>query len=209
MIAVSGTYNMIHPDPALRAVGLERLDVIAGACVAMGTDLITLCTGAWDCNDQWRYHPDSGSVEAWCDLLAEMAKAVAIAERHEVRLRIEPELANVVDSAPRARQLIDTLASPVLRVVLDPANLFEKVSLGEQREVVSRAIDLLADRIVMGRANGRMVDGGFAVAGAGVLDYRHYIACLRANGSDGDLVAHGLDASDAKAVVSFLLGLLR
>ena len=31
---VSGTYNMIHPDPAYRQRGLARLRVIAGACTA-------------------------------------------------------------------------------------------------------------------------------------------------------------------------------
>ena len=206
--AVSGTYNMIHPDPAVRATGLRRLETIARACPAMGTNLITLCTGTRDPADQWRHHPDNGSPEAWQDLLTEMAKAAALAETYGIKLGIEPELANVVDSAPRARLLIDTLASPALTVVLDPANLFERVPLEEQRDIVSRAIDLLADRIVMGHAKDRTVDGDFATAGTGVLDYRHYIARLRAIGFDGDVVTHGLDASDAPAVARFLSGLL-
>ena len=202
--AVSGTYNMIHPDPAVRATGLARLEVLAAACSAMGTGMVTLCTGTRDPHDQWRHHPDNGRPEAWRDLLVEMERAIAIAERHQVKLGIEPELANVVDSAAKAQLLIDTLQSDALAVVLDPANLFEKVSLEEQRHVVAAAIDLLGDRIVMGHAKDRTVDGDFATAGTGVLDYRHYVARLRSVGFDGDLITHGLQADEAAGVAWFL-----
>ena len=46
--AVSGTFNMIHPDPELRRRGLRGLRAIAGACAALGTGCITLCTGTRD-----------------------------------------------------------------------------------------------------------------------------------------------------------------
>ena len=209
VVGVSATYNMIHPDPAVRATGLRRLEIIAAGSAAMGTHLVTLCTGTRDPHDQWRHHPDNASPGAWRDLLDEMAKAVLIAERHGVTLGIEPELSNVVDSAPRARQLLDTLASPTLGVVLDPANLFETGPLEEQHDLVSRAIDLLADRIVMAHAKDRTADGSFTTAGSGVLDYRHFTARLRAAGFDGDLVTHGLEAAQAPAVAAFLSGVIR
>lgn len=206
--AVSGTYNMIHPDPDARTAGLRRLEVIAGAAAAMGTHLITLCTGTCDPDDQWRYHPENGGAEAWRMLLGEMRKAVDIAERHGIMLGIEPELANVVNSAFRARKLIDTVGSPILKIVLDPANLFERVPLAEQRDIVSGAIDLLADRIIMGHAKDRSVEGAFVPAGHGVLDYRHFLSRLRAAGFDGDLVTHGLRPEVAPVVAAFLGGLL-
>ena len=84
-----------------------------------------------------------------------MEAAIAIAERHDVDLGIEPELANVVDSAAKARRLIDELRSPRLKIVLDPANLFETETAEEQRRIVAEAIDLLADRIVMAHAKDR------------------------------------------------------
>ena len=137
----------------------------------------------------------------------EMAKAIAIAERHNVFLGIEPELANVINSAVKARRLIDEMGSDRLVVVLDPANLFEAEPLEIQRRIVSHAIDLLADRIVMGHAKDRLADGHFATAGTGVLDYPHYLKALRAIGFDGDLVTHGLAAAEAPAVARFLGGL--
>lgn len=206
--AVSGTYNMAHPDPAVRAEGLRRLEVLAAACWDMGAGLITLCTGTRDPHDQWRHHRDNATTDAWRDMRAEMEKAVAIAERFHLKLGIEPELANIVDSAAKARRLIEELASPALAVVLDPANLFERGELAEQRRIVAEAITLLADRIIMGHAKDRDAGGVFVAAGRGVLDYPHYMRCLREAGFDGDLVTHGLSAEEAPGVSAFLRGLL-
>ncbi|KQT54962.1 epimerase [Aureimonas sp. Leaf454] len=202
--AVSGTYNMIHPDPAVRAAGHARLETLAARCRTMGTRLVTLCTGTRDPDDQWRGHADNHAPDAWRDLLEAMEIALTTAERHDVDLGIEPELANVVDGAAKARRLIDDLASPRLKIVLDPANLFEIASLDEQRRLVSEAVERLADRIVMGHAKDRTPEGGFTTAGRGVLDYPHYLGCLRAIGFDGALVAHGLSAEEAPGVARFL-----
>jgi sugar phosphate isomerase/epimerase len=202
--AVSGTYNMIHPDKAVRAAGLRRLEVLAGACAGMGTSLITLCTGTRDPDDQWRGHPDNGSLAAWRDLLAELEVAIGIAERHHLRLGIEPELSNVIDSAAKARLLLDTLKSPVLTIVLDPANLFETATLDEQRELVSAAVELVGEHLIMGHAKDRAGDGSFVAAGTGAIDFPHFIGRLRAAGFDGDLVAHGLSAAEAPGVARYL-----
>lgn len=207
--ALSGTYNMIHPDPEVRAEGLRRLEILAANASAIGTDLITLCTGTRDPVDQWRAHPDNNSREAWHDLLVHMEKLVRLAEQYDIRLGIEPELGNVVNSAAKARHLIDALESDRLVVVLDPANLFEAEPLDQQRDIVSAAIDLLDDRIVMAHAKDRDAQSHFVTAGQGVLDYDHFLGRLKASGFTGDLVTHGLAASEAIGVLSFLAGALQ
>lgn len=204
IVALSGTYNMIHPDPAERARGHARLETLAAAASDLSTRLVTLCTGTRDPDDQWRWHPGNNATDAWADLLASMEIAVGIADRYDVDLGIEPELANVVNSAEKARRLIDQIGTPRLRVVLDPANLFERETLDAQRRIVAAAIDRLADRIVMGHAKDRASDGGFTAAGKGVLDYRHYLARLKDAGFDGPIVTHGLAANEAPRVAAFM-----
>jgi sugar phosphate isomerase/epimerase len=204
IVALSGTYNLIHPDPAIRKLGHARFEVLAAAAPLVPTRLITLCTGTRDPDDQWRPHPENDASEAWADLLASMQTLVEIAGRYDVDLGIEPELANVINSAEKARRLIDEIGSPRLKVILDPANLFETVSMDDQRRIISKAIDLLADRIVMVHAKDRTKNGGFTAAGKGVLDYPHFLSRLKAVGFRGALVTHGLAASEASEVAGFL-----
>ena len=99
-----------------------------------------------------------------------------------IKLGIEPELANVVDTAPRARALIDTLQSPALAIVLDPANLFEVARLTEQRDLLSRAVDLLADRIVMAHAKDRDAAGRFCHGGQGRGGFPAFFGAVESGG---------------------------
>lgn len=205
--AISATYNMIHPDTEQRKTGLERLETIIASARAMGTRLVTLCTGTRDAQDQWRHHPDNTSKEAWRDLIKEMEKAIALADHHDIDLGIEPELANVVSSARAARLLLDTLNSPRLKIVLDPANLFERADEPERRSLICAAVDLVGGSIAMAHAKDRDAEGKFVAAGKGVIDFRHFVACLRSSGFDGPLVTHGLTEAEAPGVAGFLRGI--
>ena len=101
--AVSGTFNMIHPDAKQRRDGLNKLGIIAGSCEHLGTSMITLCTGTRDTESMWRHHPQNDSLEAWKDLTVTMTKALTIADKHDLSLGVEPETGNVVSSARHAR----------------------------------------------------------------------------------------------------------
>lgn len=204
VFAVSGTYNMIHPDPAVRRAGERRLAVIATACRDMGTSLVTLCTGTRDAEDQWRHHPENASAEAWRDLLQSFEVAVRIAEDNGVLLGVEPELANVVSSAAAARRLINEMGSRAIRIVLDPANLAEKAEPAERRRIIEQSVDLLAGDIVMAHAKDRAEDGSVATAGKGVIDFGHFLSRLKSTGFDGPIAAHGFEAGEAADVAQFL-----
>jgi sugar phosphate isomerase/epimerase len=195
---------MIHPDPKVRAKGHERLAKLAAAAAGMKTNLITLCTGTRDPDDQWRHHSENSGVAAWRDLLASMEVAAKIADEHDVYLGIEPEPANVVSSARSARRLLAEIQSPRLKIILDPANLFETAPLNEQKRLVAEAIDLLADRIVLCHAKDRTESGNVVAAGKGGLDFPYFFACLKAAHFDGAMVAHGLAAEEAHGVACFL-----
>lgn len=204
IVAVSATFNMIHPDVSVRKEGLRKLEVIAANAKAMGTELLTLCTGTRNPDDQWQGHPDNDSMRAWSDLLLAMESAIKIAETHDVHLGIEPELDNVVNSCAKATRLIQQLKSDRLKIVLDAANLFEQISLAEQKHLVSQAVESVAEHLVMAHAKDRMADGSFTTAGKGVLDYAHYLQALSDCGFEGPLVTHGLPAEDAPRVAKFL-----
>tara|TARA_Y100000588_G_scaffold31827_1_gene31174 strand:- start:775 stop:1638 length:864 start_codon:yes stop_codon:yes gene_type:complete len=194
MAAVSGTFNMIHPDPQDRADGMRRFREIVRACGWFGTSLVTLCTGTRDPDYMWAYHPENSSSEAWRDMIVSMVEAVRIAEDHGVILVFETEVSNTVDSATKARKLLDEVQSPHLKVVMDGANLFPKGGLKRMREILDEAFDLLGGDIAMAHAKDLERDGeaGHVAAGTGLLDYDHYLNLLQGIGFDGALIAHSL-----------------
>lgn len=210
MAAVSGTFNMIHPDPAERRRGLQRLRELASACDRLGTSIITLCTGTRDPASMWRRHPENDAPEAWEDLLASMQAAARIAEECGVTLAVEPEVSNVVDSARKARALLDALASPHVKIVIDGANLFHTGELPRMREILDEAFALLGPDIVLAHAKDLSRDGeaGHDAAGTGLLDYDRYVALLGAVGYEGPLVLHSLQEAQVAGCVAFLRGKL-
>ncbi len=201
--ALSGTYNMIHLDPTVRAQGLRRLELLLSEARAMGTTLVTLCTGTRDAEDQWRHHPDNDTAEAWADLLTEMGKAAALAEQYGIDLGIEPEHANVVRSAQHAARLLRELPSTRLKIVLDPANMVDDAETNQDR-LYAEAVDLLGDRIAMAHAKDRDTQGAVVPAGTGIIDFASFFAHLSRAGFTGPVVTHGLATSDAAPVAQFL-----
>lgn len=204
--AVDGTFNMSHPDPEHRRKGLDRLRVLAEACGAMGTAHIHLCTGTRDRNSMWRRHPDNTSPDAWQDMTACIREATEIARQGNVVLAFEPEVNNVVDSPRKARRLLDEIASPHLKVTIDPANIFHSGELPRMREILDGAFELLGKDIVLAHAKDLDHDGdaGHLAAGHGKLDYDRYLTLLHASDFAGPLLLHGLSEAQVPGCVAFL-----
>jgi sugar phosphate isomerase/epimerase len=206
MAAVSGTFNMIHPDVRQREDGLRRLHLLASACGRLGTSVITLCTGTRYRDSMWRRHPDNDSPEAWKDLVSSMEIACQIAEAQGVTLAFEPEVSNVVDSAEKGRRLLDQMGSPYLKVVMDPANIFHEGELPRMREMIDGAFALLGDDIVLAHAKDLDRDGeaGHEAAGKGLLDYDRYVGLLSEVAPEVPLILHGLSEAQAPECIAFL-----
>jgi len=208
LVAVSGTFNMIHPDKEVRRDGLRRLGVLAGACELLGTSTVTLCTGTRDPQDMWRGHPDNARPEAWRDLLATMQQALETAEEHSVTLAFEPEVGNVVDSAEKGRRLLDEMRSPRLKVVMDAANLFDARDparrLSRSEEILEEAFELLGEDLLLAHAKDVKGSGEVVAVGKGELDYDLYIKHLNEAGYCGPLVMHGLAEEEVESSLAFL-----
>jgi sugar phosphate isomerase/epimerase len=204
--ALGGQYNMIHPDLQVRLEGLQRLRILASACDRLGTSVITLCTGTRDPTSMWRRHPDNDTPEAWADLLAAMRQAVQIAEEFGVTLAFEPEVSNVVDSAQKARRLLDEIGSPHLGVTMDGANIFHAGELPRMREMLDEAFALLGPYVAIAHAKDLDRDGeaGHLPAGKGRLDYEHYLSLLNKLEFDVPVILHGLTESELPASLAFI-----
>lgn len=204
--SLTGTFNMTHPDAEHRRTGLRRLRVLAEACPPMGVSFIHVCTGTRNPNSMWRYDRENGSPESWRDMVACVREATGIAREANVVLAFEPEISNVVDSARKARRLLDEIASPHLKVNIDPANLFPAGELPRMKEILDEAFALVGKDMVLAHAKDLDHDGeaGHKPAGQGVLDYDRYLALLRKYRFPGPLLLHGLTVAQVPGCMAFL-----
>lgn len=206
MSALSGTFNMIHPDLQQRQAGMRSLHTLCRVCQGLGTSIITLSTGTCNAENMWRSHPQNQSEATWQEMIRSMQEAVGYAEESGVTLAFEPEVSNVVDSAQRARRLLDEIQSPHLKVVIDGANLFHAGELPKMKEILHEAFDLLGNDIVLAHAKDISQDGeaGHDAAGTGLLDYDLYLQFLRQSGFQGAIILHSLSEAQTSGCVEFL-----
>jgi sugar phosphate isomerase/epimerase len=200
--ALSGTFNMAHPDPAVRRDGLEKFKVLCEVADRLRIPVVTLCTGTRDPANMWKWHPANDSKEAWDDMVQSIEAALIIAENNSLILAFEPESENVANSASRARRLLDELGDPRLRIIIDPANLISPKR--DQKEVLEHAFTLLGEAIVIAHAKDRNNDFKPCAAGKGVLDFEYYLRCLKEIGFTGPLIMHGLEEEDVSFSREFL-----
>ena len=201
--SVQGTFNMGHPDAEHRRTGLRRLRVLAEAFPRMA---IHICTGTRNATSMWRPHPENSSPQAWRDMAGCIREATEIARQTQAVLAFEPEVNNIVNSARKARQLLDEIGSPHLKVTMDPANLFPAGALPRMKEILEEAFALVGKDVVLAHAKDLDHDGdaGHKAAGEGVLDYDLYLRLLRANQFRGPLLLHGLSRTQVPGCLAFL-----
>ena len=78
--AVSGTFNMAHPEASVRHDGVRRLKNVIAWAAATKVPVVTLCTGSRDPVDMWRAHPENRSPQAWKDLVETLTQVLSEAE---------------------------------------------------------------------------------------------------------------------------------
>lgn len=203
---VSGTFNIIDPDVSKRKEGLERLRVIAKTCKGINTRLITLCSGTRDPKDMWKEHPENNSAEAWNEMIEMIKECIKIAEEEDVLLGIEPEVANVVDSARKARRLLDEMGSQNLKIIMDPANIFRAEDVPSMTEFIDEAFSLLENDIVMAHAKDFKVENEQIIhvaPGKGLINYDLYLQHLQ--NLDVPLIMHGFKEEEVDSAMKYIL----
>jgi len=209
IVGIHGTFNMITSDPAEMSESIRRFELVAQAAGIIGTRLITLCTGTKSDVSMWSWHPETVSQRSWDEFIGTMTKVLTIAERYDMLLGIETEYTNVINTAARARTLIDLMQSDRIKIIMDCANLFHPGDAKKEnvRKVIGGAFDLLGEHIVI--AHGKDIRESdrieFTYAGQGIIDFEYFIQRLEACGYKGGMILHGTHSeAEMAAAISFL-----
>ena len=193
---INATFNMAHPDPAVREEGLRRLDLHAEAASALGCPVLSLCSGTFNAAHLWTPHPDNGTKAAWDAMFGTMLRAAEIAEARGVTLAVESEASNVIDTPEKARRLMDEVGSERIKMILDPANLFHAGEAHPEnaRRTLDEAFALFGADIVAAHGKDILEGDGIAFCGTGrgIVDFPYMAEKLREAGYAGDMFLHGI-----------------
>jgi sugar phosphate isomerase/epimerase len=209
LCALSGTYNMAHPDAVKRQRDRRGFANVMQAAHDMNVSLVTLCTGSRDATNMWHAHPENESTEAWTALREELDFALGLAEEFNLVLGIEPEPGNVIANAVLARKVLDEVGSNRLGIILDAANLLPPEAQPRQHDIVARAADLLGGSLFLVHAKDIDSHGVVVPAGKGAVDLPAFVARMREVGYDGPLVGHNFEEVDAPGVAAYLASIIR
>ena len=198
--AVNGTFNMAHPDKAIREEGIRRFPVLCKAAKELGANYITLCSGTRNPDNLWSPSEDNLSDGAWEDMRDTITRCTEIAADYGITLAIESEASNIISTPERARRIMDEVGMPNLKMILDCANLFHTghAHKDEVLPTLDRAFRYSGHDIVI--AHGKDIAAGdgitFCATGRGIVDFAYTARLLREVGFSGDMFLHGIYDED-------------
>jgi len=195
-----GVYtNLIHPDAAEIQANLAYFEAMMEIGGHMGVRTFI--------NEAGHYHdakspapsvPIEFQDEVWPRMIATGRQLIALAEKHDAKVLLEPFYRGFLASAKRLRLFVEELNSPRVRVLLDPANLIELNDLDEMFQQLAPLTDCL-------HAKDRKLhtDRGVA-AGKGDLDYKRFVTLAAKHTPAAPLILEYVgskDYLDARAVL--------
>ena len=113
--SLHGKFPLSHPDPAVRAEGLEALKTTIEDAAAYGAETILLVPG--------RVSQEVSYDDCWHRSVAEIKKVIPLAEKHKVEIAIENVWNNFLLSPMEAAQYVDQFKSKYVTFYFDCGNI--------------------------------------------------------------------------------------
>ncbi len=146
--AVLGCYlNLATPDEAQLRETQEKYMANIRFATHLGAGVVGTETGAP--NVEYRFEEACWNEASLQIFIKNLRPVVKYAEQMGVLVAIEPVVRHIVCNPVRARRVLDEIASPNLRIILDPVNLLESYNYEEQDAIIDEALGLLGKDVAV------------------------------------------------------------
>ena len=146
--AVLGCYlNLATPDEAQLRETQEKYMANIRFAAHLGAGVVGRETGAP--NVEYRFEEACWNEASLQIFIKNLRPVVKYAEQMGVLVAIEPVVRHIVCNPVRARRVLDEIASPNLRIILDPVNLLESYNYEEQDAIIDEALGLLGKDVAV------------------------------------------------------------
>lgn len=180
-VAVLGCYlNLANPNEETMKKTYARYFSNIRFASFLGAGVVGTETGA--VNEGYKFEEKNHSEEA-LDLFIERVKPVIkCAEQFGVVFAIEPVYKHIVCNPKRARKVLDTIASPNLKIIFDPVNLLDISNIDRREEIFEEAMDLLGEDIAVLHLKDFVVEEGglkSVACGTGEMNYENILRFVK------------------------------
>ena len=180
-VAVLGAYvELSMADEAQRAEAVRNFRAQLPHAKALGAG----CVGGE--TTQMVKQPGVTRAQAMLCLERSLAEILPDAEDLGVTVAVEPVFYHAMATPELTRRVLDDLASPALRVIFDPANLYSPEDAPRQQSLWERAFESFGDRIAAVHIKGVRIEGGRPVScplEESEVDYPAVFRLLRQTGA--------------------------
>lgn len=173
--------NLSHPDEAVRHAAAEDVKAMCRTVRYLGTNILSLMPGSLDPHDEWAYHPDNDSEEAFDRLVGTVRELAAYAARYDVVLCFEMFFLSVVSTAERMRRFIDS-TGPNVRVMYDPGAAVGPDRASDSAKAMKQDFQWLAKDIAVVHVEDIAFTDGvprYVLPGQGIIHWDTYYCLLQ------------------------------
>ena len=143
-------------DPALHEIALASYSEQMHIAAMLGAQ----CVGfGWGKEFGWA-SPDIWSEETWKARMAAVAEMAEVAEREGIDIAAHPLYFTPLKSVERCKDLLDSVGSPRLKILLDLVNMCEPYMYYRTTDLVNHAFDVLGEHIASVHAKDVKISGG-------------------------------------------------
>jgi len=216
IVQLSGWHPLlVHADAAVRRAGVRTLQHALRAAADCGAHMVISGPGSLNPRGHWWPHPDNHTPSAEDALVASLAEVVAACEEYGVPIALECHVTSTLDTPTRVRRVVERVASPWIKVSLDPVNFIADLqTLYNTSSLLNQLFDLLGPYIIAAHIkdayaeNRLVVHISETVPGTGLLDFDTFFQRFEALLPDGYAIIEHLPESQIALAHAFVAGKL-
>ena len=151
--------TLVDSDAAVRKTNIETLRDACRVARAFGGPAVVTGAGSLHPSNRWAPHRDNRTPETIERLIGSLREAVRGAEQEGVILALECHVSTALYDARTTRDVLDAVASPALKVHLDPVNWMTFDTAYDNGPAIAAMFSLLGpERIYGAHSKGLVVE---------------------------------------------------
>lgn len=211
LMMLGAYFNPIHPDPAVVKEGIaqfKKMLLISGplSALCVGTETGSLM------GSPWGYVPRNHAPETLEAIIRVFRELADYAAGTGGIVAIEGAWAHAAYSPEKVRAVLDGVASPHLKVVLDLYNFLNPANHEDRMNIFDRCLTALGDDILIYHLKDYVVADGVLKQvglGQGLMDFPALIRRIRERTPDARLVFEGVTGEDVASSFQLISSLVR